>query len=184
MKSIRLLFIIIFMWFSGTAQELNCTVQVAHQQIQTTNIQIFQSLESDIREFLNNHKWTPHVYSNNERIECNIMINLSEYNGTDKFVGTLQVQSRRPVYGSSYYTVMFNYKESDNNFTFDYSEQQPLEFNETSNSSNLTSVLAFYAYIILGIDYDSFSMEGGSEYFLKAQNIVYNAQEYHVNLLL
>ncbi len=176
MQKFLIIIALLFVLNLTKAQELNCTVQVTHAQIQTTNIQIFQSMETDIREFLNNHKWTEHVFSNNERIECNIAINLSDYNGTDKFTGTIQVQSRRPVFNSSYNTVMFNYKEEDNNFNFEYIERQPLDFNENTHLSNLTSVLAFYANIIIGLDYDSFSSEGGGLYLQKAQTIVNNAQ--------
>jgi hypothetical protein len=125
---------------------------------------------------MNNRQWTSHVYDYSERIECNILINLTDYNGMDGFVGTLQIQSRRPVYNTSYNTTLLNYMENEGDFQFQYIEQQPLEFQETTHLSNLTSVLAFYAYIIIGLDYDSYSMEGGTEYFQNAQTIVNNAQ--------
>jgi hypothetical protein len=156
------------------AQELNCNVQVVTQQIQGTNKQIFQTLQNAIYEFMNNRAWTSHVYAPTERIECNIYINLNEQVSADQFRGTIQVQSRRPVYGSSYNSILLNYL--DDNFDIRYQEFQPLEFTETSHLSNLTSILAYYAYIIIGLDYDSFSPEGGTEYFQKAENIVLNAQ--------
>ena len=123
---------------------------------------------------MNNTSWTNHVYAVDERIECNIMLNITEQLGSDEYKGTLQIQSRRPVYNTSYYTTMLNFQ--DNNLHFRYLEYDKLEFRENSHLSNLTSTLAFYAYIILGLDYDSFSYEGGTEYFQKAERIVNNAQ--------
>jgi hypothetical protein len=122
---------------------------------------------------MNNTNWSNHVFSQDERIECNIMINLTEQIGSDEFRGTMQVQCRRPVYNTSYTTVLLNYMDED--IRFKYVEFESLEFNETSHISNLTSLLAFYAYIILGLDYDSFGYEGGTEHFRKAQQIVNNA---------
>ena len=176
MRKWLILFGLLLMASGLKAQELNCRVQVVHSQIQGTQKQLYQSMQKDIYEFMNNMKWTEHMYANNERIECNIQINLTKRMGSEKFIGTFQVQSRRPVYNSTYTTVMLNYKEKKNNFEFRYAEQQPLEFNEKSHTSNLTSVLAFYAYIILGLDYDSFGLMAGTPYFEKAQQIVNNAQ--------
>ena len=99
-------------------QELQCRVQVRHNQIQGTQKQLYQSMQKDIYEFMNNRKWTEHVYANNERIECNIQVNLTKRIGSEKFVGTVQVQSRRPVYNATYTTVMLNYQEKKNNFEF------------------------------------------------------------------
>lgn len=163
-----------FLTLSIPAQELNCNVQIVTQQIQGTNKKIFETLQASIYEFMNNRSWTNHVYSYNERIECNIMINLTEQLSSDDFRGTIQVQSRRPVYNSTYNSVMLNIK--DNDVRFRYVEFEPLEFNETSHGSNLTSLLAYYAYIIIGLDYDSFGFEGGTEYLQKAERIVINAQ--------
>lgn len=158
------------------AQELNCQITVSHQKIQGTNKEVFRSMQRDIYEFMNNHKWTEHVFGTEERIECTMMINLVEQIGTDKFIGTLQVQSRRPVFNTSYNTVMLNYKEKSKDFQFEYIENEPLEFNESSINSNLISVLAFYAYVIIGLDYDSFAEEGGTNYFQKALTIANNCQ--------
>ena len=176
MRKILILFILSIVVLKVNAQELNCSVQVNHQQIQGTNIQIFQSLQTAISEFMNNRKWTDNVYSNKERIEVQILINLQEYNGIDKFSGTLSLQTARPVFETNYKTTLLNYKEKDNLFQFQYVEQQSLDFNENTFSSNLTSVLAFYAYIAIGADYDSFGLNSGTPYYLKAQNIVTNAQ--------
>jgi len=123
---------------------------------------------------MNTTVWTNHVYGIDERIECNFLFNITEQLSADEFKGTLQIQSRRPVYNTNYNTVMFNYM--DNDIHFRYVEFEPLQFDETQHLSNLTSILAFYAYIILGLDYDSFSYEGGTPYFQKAENIVNNAQ--------
>jgi len=171
-----LIFLLVFFFSVHNlwAQELKCNVQIVTQKIQGTNKKIFKTLQRAIVEFMNNHKWTNHVYDNDERIECNLLINLSEEISSDEFKGTIQVQARRPIYNSSYNTVMFNYL--DNDFHFRYIEYEPLVFNETAYVSSLTSILAYYAYIILGLDYDSFSFEGGTEFFQKAEIIVQNAQ--------
>lgn len=155
-------------------QELRCNVQIISEQIQGTNKRVFETLQNAIFEFMNNRNWTNHVFSSQERIECNIMFNLSEHSG-DVFRGTLQIQSRRPVFNSSYNTTLFNYL--DQNITFTYVEYEPLEFNESNFTSNLTSLLAYYAYVIIGLDYDSFSYKGGTEMFRKAENVVNNAQQ-------
>jgi hypothetical protein len=156
------------------SQELNCNIQIVTQQIQGTNKQIFETMQGAIYEFMNNTSWTSHVFELNERIECNMLFNIQEQVSDEEFKGTLQIQVRRPVYNSSYNTVLFNYVDNDLNFK--YVEYQPLQFNENTHILNLTSILAYYAYIILGLDYDSFSYEGGTEFFQKAEKIVNNAQ--------
>lgn len=158
----------------GFGQELKCNVQIFSEQIQGTNKRVFETLQNAIFEFMNNRNWTNHVYGSQERIECNILFNLTEHTG-DIFKGTLQIQSRRPVYNSSYNTTLLNYL--DNNITFTYVEYEPLEYNENNFTSNLTSILAYYALVIIGMDYDSFSYKGGSDYFRKAEIIVNNAQQ-------
>lgn len=156
------------------AQELNCTIEVMAPQIQRSDKKIFETLKGSIYELMNNTRWTNDVYSNEERIECSILINISDQISTDEFSGSIQVQSRRPVFKTSYNTVMFNY--SDNEFQFKYLEFQPLQFSLNTFNSNLTSVLAFYAYMIIGFDYDSYGLNAGTPYFQKAQTIVANAQ--------
>jgi len=172
-KVIIFIFVLAFTAQFVCSQELRCNVQVVSQQIQGTNRQIFKTLQQAIYEFMNNMNWTNHIYSQEERIECNMMINLTEQIGSDEFKGTLQVQFRRPVFNTSYNTVLLNYM--DNDIHFRYVEFEPLEFNETSHISNLTSILAFYAYFILGLDYDSFGYEGGTIFFQSAERIVNNA---------
>ncbi|NSW45014.1 MAG: DUF4835 family protein [Bacteroidales bacterium] len=156
------------------AQELNCRIQVFSQQIQTSNKHIFESMQKDLYEFMNNRKWTDHVYTYDEKIECTILINLTEQISADQYKGTMQIQSIRPIFNSNYNSVMLNLK--DNDIQFNYQEFQALEFNENTFGSNLVSLLAYYAYIIIGFDYDSYSLMGGTPYFQKAEKIVQNAQ--------
>jgi len=156
------------------SQELKCNIQVITQQIQGTNRQVFQTMQEAMFEFMNNRVWSNHVFGPEERIECNLMFNLTEQLSADEFRGTLQIQARRPVYNTNYNTVMLNYV--DNDIQFKYIEFEPLEFEITSHTSNLTSILAFYAYVILALDYDSFGYEGGTPFWQTAEKIVDNAQ--------
>lgn len=158
----------------GFAQELRCNVTVSARSIQGANQNLFRTMQSDLYDFMNNRKWTDHVYSYDEKIRCNILIRLDEQISADEFKGSIQVQLTRPIYNSSYTSTVLNIK--DNDFHCKYVEFQPLEFNETSNRDNLTNIMAFYAYVILGFDYDTFSPEGGTEFFQKAQAIVNNSQ--------
>jgi hypothetical protein len=157
-----------------SAQELNCNVQISAQRIQGSNRQVFETMQRDIYEFMNNTVWTNNIYSYAERIDCNILINLNDQLSADEFRGTIQVQLRRPVYNTSYNSTMLNF--IDNSFQFRYVEFQPLEFDPSTHRSNLISVLAYYAYMIIGFDYDSFSPLGGTEFFQMAEKIVNNAQ--------
>ena len=171
----KLIFILfIFVIKTSFSQELNCKVQVLSQSIQGTDKRVFETLQTAIYEFMNNRKWTNDVFKINERIDCSILINITERISTEEFKATLQIQARRPVFKSSYNTVLLN--NNDNDFQFKYQEGQPLEFTENTHLSNLTSVLAFYAYFMIGLDYDSFSLDGGTPYFQKALAIVNNAQ--------
>ncbi|MCU4166658.1 DUF4835 family protein [Carboxylicivirga caseinilyticus] len=156
------------------AQELQCAVQVVSPSVQGSNKKVFETLQKAIMEFMNNQNWTSDVFKAEERIDCNIMINITEMVSVDEFKGSIQIQARRPVYNSSYYTVLFNHQDVDLNFK--YVEFEPLIFNPNAFDSNLVGVLAYYAYIILGMDYDSFSPNGGTEYFQKAEQIVNQAQ--------
>lgn len=169
-----LLILLMFLTETINSQELNCNVQISAQKIQGSNRQVFESMQRDVYEFMNNTVWTNHVFSYAERIDCNILINLNEQLSADEFRGTLQVQLRRPVFNTTYNSTMLNFV--DNSFQFRYVEFQPLEFDPNSYRSSLVSVLAYYTYIILGFDYDSFSFEGGTEFFQVAEKIVTNAQ--------
>ncbi|MGD0342380.1 MAG: DUF4835 family protein [Bacteroidales bacterium] len=156
------------------SQELNCNVQITAQKIQGSNREIFENMQHDIYEFMNNTVWTNHIFTYAERIDCSILINLTDQLSADEFMGTLTVQLKRPVYNTTYNSTVLNF--IDNNFKFNYVEFQPLEFDPTTFRSNLVSILAYYTYIILGFDYDSFSPEGGTEFFQMAEKIVANAQ--------
>jgi hypothetical protein len=174
MKRCSGVFLLLSLFTHVRAQELKCNVQVVSQQIQGTNKQVFETLQTAIYEFMNNKVWTNHVYGTEERIECNLMFNIQEQLSADEFKGTLQVQSRRTVFNTNYNTVMLNLL--DNDIQFRYIEFEPLEFDPTTHTSNLTSILAYYAYFILGLDYDSFGFDGGTPYFQAAEKIVDNAQ--------
>lgn len=156
------------------SQELYCNVQVSAQKIQGSNREIFQNMQRDIYEFMNSMVWTDNVFSFSERIECNLLINLDEQLSADEFRGTIQVQLSRPVYNTTYESTVLNFV--DNNFQFRYVEFQTLEFNPNSHTSNLVSVLAYYAYLLIGMDFDTYSQGGGTPYFQVAEKIVTNAQ--------
>jgi hypothetical protein len=159
--------------FRVNAQELRCDVRISSSKVQGTNRQIFETLQAAVNEFMNSRAWSNYKFGINERIECSMLFNIQDYSN-DQFTGTLQIQVRRPVYNTSYNTVLFNY--IDNDVDFRYQEFQPLEFSETSHLSNLTSLLAFYANIILGLDFDSFALNSGTEFYQRAEKIVNNAQ--------
>ncbi len=166
--------VLLMMTVKASSQELNCNVQISAQKIQGSNRQVFENMQRDVYEFMNNTVWSNHVYSYSERIDCNILINLTDQISADEFNGTIQVQLKRPVYNSTYNSTILNF--IDNSFRFRYVEFAPLEFDPTIHRSNLVSVLAYYSYIILGFDYDSFAPEGGTEFFQMAEKIVNNAQ--------
>jgi hypothetical protein len=168
--------VIILICIPGFAksQELNCNVQVSAQMIQGSNREIFVNMQRDIYEFINNTVWTNHLFSYAERIDCNMLINLTEQISGDEFRGTIQVQLRRPAFNTTYNSTMLNFV--DNNFQFKYVEFQTLEFDPSAHRANLISVLAYYVYIILGVDYDSYSLLGGTEFYQMAEKIVTNAQ--------
>lgn len=158
----------------AVAQELNCTVTVLTPQIQSSDKKIYTTLQTAIYEFMNNTRWTDDQFDNRERIECSMQITINERVSNDEFKGTIQVQSRRPVYKTSYFSPML--LVNDENFQIRYIEFQTIELNETGTNPALAAILAYYAYIIIGIDYDSFSPQGGSPYYQKAQAIVSNQQ--------
>lgn len=155
------------------AQELNCTVTVNSDQVSQTNQQIFRTLERSLSDFVNKSKWTNRVYKENERISARMFITVTQYE-SDRFEANIQIQSSRTVFNTSYESPVFNYK--DDAFNFQYQEFQPLVLNENVFESNLIGVISYYVYIILGLDADTFSLEGGDDLFRKAQNIVTQAQ--------
>ncbi|WP_435622639.1 DUF4835 family protein [Flagellimonas sp.] len=157
----------------GVAQELNCEVVVNSDQVNQTNQQIFRTLERSLNDFVNKSKWTNRVFRENERISARMFITVTQYE-SDRFEANIQIQSSRPVYNTSYESPVFNYK--DNAFNFIYQEFQPLVYNENVFESNLIAVVAYYVYIIIGLDADTFSLQGGDDYYRRAQNIVTQAQ--------
>lgn len=167
--------------FTGSAQELNAKVKVLSTAIANADKQIFVTMEKGITDFLNTRKWTTDEYAVNEKIDVNIMINLISKTNDDVYTGTITVQASRPVFNSGYTSSLINYQDKD--VEFRYSQFTPLQFDDNrivgndAAASNLTAILGFYSYIIIGLDYDSFSPEGGTVYFKKAQNIVNNAPE-------
>jgi len=159
--------------FPLSAQELNCTITVNSDQVSQTSQQVFRTLERSLNEFVNKTRWTDRVTQENERINCRMFITVTNFQNS-RFQASIQLQSSRPVYNTSYETPVFNYQ--DGQFNFEYIEFQPLVYNENNFESNLIGVIAYYAYIILGLDADTFQLEGGTEYFKQAQGIVTQAQ--------
>lgn len=167
--------VFILLVFSGKSQELNCQVNINYASLQgTTNKQVFDQLQRAVFEFMNNTKWTNDAFTAPEKIECNVLIIVDAVAGTDEYSGKIQISSRRPVYNSSYYTQLLNIEDED--FRFKFQQFTQLEFNINTFQNNLTSVLQYYAYVIIAADYDSFSPNGGTQYWQKAQLIVQNAQ--------
>lgn len=159
----------------GKGFELNARVVVNHANIQGSGYeQLFKNMETQLTEFLNNRRWTDASFAFNERIECLFTLVVNEMPAETSFKGELQIQGRRPVYNSAYSTTLFNWR--DTQFEFEYIEMEPLEFNPTRLTSNLTATLAFYVYMILGLDFDSYSLEGGTAFYQQAQEIVHMAQ--------
>lgn len=155
------------------AQELNCKVNVNADQIQGTNQTVFTALQEALTSYMNDRQWTDYSYQAEERIGCTVSIVVNSYaNGV--FDADLQIQSNRPVYGSTYQSPLFAHLDGD--FAFNYNEGDVLQFSETSFGNNLTEVLAFYAYVIIGMDCDSFSPMGGTPFYQKAEQIVNRAQ--------
>jgi len=155
--------------FPLLAQEFTCNVTINTPKIQTADPKIFKSLKTAITEFVNNRKWTEQTLKLEERIELNIVITIDEEISATAFKAQMTVQAVRPVYNSGYNSVLFQHLDKD--FTFSYGEFEVLDFSENVFTSNLTSIIAFYAYIALGLDGDSFSELGGEEHFQKAQTI-------------
>lgn len=177
MRSV-IFFLTLFIGLSCYSQELNCEIVVNAQQTGSPNLTIFKTLENQLTELINNTKWTNKVFAPQERIDCSMNIVITQYSG-ESFQGTIQIQSSRPVYGSSYSSPVYNFNDRD--FTFRYLEFQNLIFNPNQFESNLISVLAFHVYMILGLDADTFARNGGDPYFKQAQTIVNYSQQENFN---
>lgn len=171
-------YLLIVVFFFGlnllSAQELNCEVVINAEQTGQSNLSVFKTLQRSLSEFVNQTSWTKGKLENHERINCSIFITINSFEG-ESFSGTIQVQSSRPVYGSTMITPVFNF--NDEQFSFNYREYQPLNYSQNSYSSNLVSVVSFYVYTILGLDADTFALEGGTPYLQEANRIVTTAQQ-------
>lgn len=160
--------------FWGSTQELNARITINSDKVEMTNKQIFTTLQTALTEFVNNRKWTDATFAVNERINCTMTLIITEAVSENSFKGEIQVLSNRPVYNSSYTTTLLNFRDTD--FEFEYTEYEPLEFSENSLDSNLIAIVVFYVYTILGLDFDSFALKGGSQFYQQAQQVVSMAQ--------
>jgi hypothetical protein len=173
MRKILFVCCLFFSFCYVNAQELNCTLVINAEQTGRQNQQIFKTLERSLNDFINKTTWTNKIIAPQERLDCGMVITVTEFD-VDNFKANIQVQSSRPVYNSTYSTPVFNFNDKD--FDFNYVEFQNLNFNPNQFQSNLTSVISFYAYLILGMDADTFSKNGGTEYYSQAKNILDVAQ--------
>lgn len=172
MNKLTLLLLFFTFAFQLTAQEFNANVVVNAEQTNVSSLQVFKTLERDLREFINETSWSNKVYANQERIDASFNIIVSNYDA-DNFTATLQIQASRPVFGSTYLSPIYNY--NDRQFNFTYREFQPLNFNPNNFESNLVSAIAFHIYTILGLDASTYSPNGGEEYHRIAKQIVNTA---------
>lgn len=182
MQKISLLFILAFAFKISAAQELKANVTVVSNQVgNNVNPNTFRTLQTALNTFINTRKWTADNFAQNERIECNFLLNLQSTGDLNVYNASITIQAARPVFNTSYLSPIINFK--DDNVSFKYIEFQQLEFNENRVSgsdaqvSNLTAIIAYYANMVIGFDYASFSPRGGDPYFQKAQNIVNNAPD-------
>ncbi|AZJ31305.1 protein of unknown function [Tenacibaculum mesophilum] len=173
MRKFFFIFFLLSVTFSSYSQELNATVIINSDKVQSSNKQVYQTLQKALTEFINDKQWTNKNFKQQERINCAFNIIINEQNGNN-FSGSLQVQSTRPVYNSTYATPVLNI--NDTNFNFRYNEFDPLIYNPTIYESNLISTIAFYVYTILGVDTDTFALKGGETYLKQAENIMLLAQ--------
>ncbi|WP_242927749.1 DUF4835 family protein [Pontibacter vulgaris] len=170
LKNILVLLFILAFALGAKAQELQCDVVVNSEQVQYTDRQLFTDMQNRIFEFMNNRRWTDEAYRVEERIKCRLLISLTEMPEIGTFKANVQVISVRPAYGTGYETTLFSFVDKD--WTFQYNEAQPLDYAENNYRSNLSSMLAFYAYMIIGMDNDSFGKLGGAPAFDKARAIL------------
>lgn len=168
-----LLFLVMFTT-AAVGQELNCQVVVSAEKTGQANASVFRTLQNSLTEFVNQTRWTNKDFLPHERINCSMFINITSYDG-NSFAGTIQVQSSRPVYGSTMVSPVFNF--NDEQLAFDYTEYQPFSYSPNQFDSNLVSTVSFYVYTILGLDANTFSEQGGTSYFQTANQIVGTAQQ-------
>lgn len=156
------------------AQELNCSVEINSTQVQGSNKEVFTTLQQAVADYMNTTKWTDAQFYANEKIDCKLFFTIKSYDESNVMTGDLQIQSIRPVYNSTYTTTIFNFK--DTKVEFSYALNEPLIFSENSMESNLTAILNFYAYMIIALDFDTFSLRGGDPFYEKAAAVVRLAQ--------
>lgn len=186
-RPIVVLLLVMLCCCSLHAQDVLCKVDVNSDRIQNVDQKIFSALKRSLTEFVNSRKWTSDNFGPREKIECSFLLNLTEKQPNDNvYKATLNVQSSRPVYNSGYNSALVNFVDREITFRFDESQTLQFDDNRVSGTdqlaSNLTAVIAYYVYVIIGMDYDSFSPKGGEEYFKKAQNVVNNAPEEGKNI--
>lgn len=174
---IKQIFVVLLLYMgvnTAYSQELNCSVEINSEQVQGANKDVFTTLQQAIADYMNTTQWTNTQFYANEKIECKLFFTIKSYDDSNVMEGDLQIQSSRPVYNSSYTTTLFNFK--DTKVTFEYAINEPLIYSENSMESNLTAILNFYAFMIIALDFDSFSLHGGDPYYEKAAAIVRLAQ--------
>ena len=169
MKKIGIFWMILLMVFSLSAQDFQCQLSINSTAVAGSNRNKFNTLQQELYKFVNDRKWCQYTLKTNERIECAIMIVLTGAQG-DTYTGEMNIQLQRPIYNTSYKSPVLNMKDNDIKFT--YEEGTPLEYSENQNLSNLTSLIAYYLNIFLGLDFDTFSLNGGDPYFSLAQGVV------------
>lgn len=174
-QTILLVSIFLLIATGSIAQELNTRVQVTAPQVPNINKKNIELIQSTVRNYLNNNKWSNESYLPQERIECSLVIKITAWDGNSAYKAEAQIQSSRPIYGTAYNSTLLNL--SDKDFDFNYNEGQPIDFSDQNYLTNLSSLLSYYAYTVIGFDKDSFSKLGGNPYFLKAQNILNIAQQ-------
>ncbi|MDT0553959.1 DUF4835 family protein [Urechidicola vernalis] len=167
--------IVLLIAFQANAQEIRATFEINTDNVPGSNKQVFTTMERSLSEFVNQKKWTNKKFKQQEKIDCAFILTITSQPSSNEFQGTLQVQSSRPVYGSSYQTPVLNFK--DNDFSFRYTEFENFQYNPNGFDSNLVSIMAYYVYLILGMDGDTFAMNGGTEYYDAAENVVNQAQQ-------
>ena len=174
MYRIYCFFLVSLFSVAATSQQLNCEIVINSEQTGQANISVFKTLENSLKEFVNQSDWTGEELKPHERINCSMFINITSFDA-NSFSGTIQVQSSRPVFGSTMISPVFNFK--DDALNFDYTEYEDLEFSPNSYTSNLVSVISYYVYTILGLDADTFEPLGGNRHFELANQIVSIAQQ-------
>ncbi len=175
MRKLIVLLIAFFAFTTTNAQEINALITVNSDQISGSNKQVFTTLQTSITEFINQTKWTDKNFKPQERVNCAFTITINKQANSNRFEASLQIQAARPVYGTSYTTPIINISDSD--FNFKYDEFQPFNYNENSFESNLISTIVFYVHVILGVDADTFKLNGGDSYYKKAKDVMLLAQQ-------